>query len=74
MKSIDQIKLTHEERLKSSARQLILNKNLIPQQGNNNNFNKHGFNPKIRSNMLRTYYENSERINETPGEENNSDN
>lgn len=73
MKSIDQIKLKHEEQLSRSPNNLNSHKNQM-QKANNKNFNKLNFNPEIRSNMLRNYYENNERINETLAEENNSEN
>ena len=74
IKSIDQIKLKHEEQLKNDISTIQLNSlNSLKKQGNNN-FAKLGFNQEVRSNMLRNYYENSERINETLAEENNSEN
>jgi hypothetical protein len=74
IKSIDQIKLKHEEQLKNNRSTIQLNSHKSLKRQGNNNFAKLGFNQEVRSNMLRNYYENSERINETLAEENNSEN
>ncbi len=74
MKSIDQIKLKHEEQLSNSSLLHQLNSNKVFKKPANNNLNKIPFNPAIRSNVLRNYFENNERINETLAEENNSEN
>lgn len=74
MKSIDQIKLKQEQQLinSSSPTNAYSQKNL-KRQGNNK-FAKPVFNNEVRNKMLRNYYENNEKINETLAEENNSEN
>lgn len=71
MKSIEEIKLQHEIQNKAYLNQNKNSNNHVNKHKNNLDFN--GFNQALRSNLLKHYYENNERINETLAE-NNSEN